>query len=836
MKIALAMIIKNTEPDYMVARCLYSVAKYVDGLYLTITHETDEPDETAETLGRKLAVLCASRNYPDPVISYFKWVKDFSAARNFNFSQVPKDFDYIIWLDTDDVLVGGEHLRKVAEEAKEKNFGAVFFNYKYRVELDPETQKIRNVLIEHLRERLVRNDGSYKWIAPIHETLIEQRETNKTDSGLCEVVHITDEERMDKAIHRNIEILEKQLAEQGNRKDPRTLYYLGKSYFDLRTPESWQKAEELIMNYLNGSDTNTPSGWAEERGQAWEYLSEIYRESGLPNKAIKAGVNAMIEDPKFPQFYISMGLNYMFMGDWQKAKHWALLAQKLPYPKTTLVLNPRDMQARTLEILFQCAVNTNDVDGAWAAAYELRKLFPNDKIFDDRVKALEETREKNAIAHKVIDLAHYLNDRGQLQQLHALVMAIPREIAEEPIMVSLRRDFSEPRKWNDDEITILCGKGFEKWSPKNLETGIGGSEEAVIYLSRELRKLGWKVTVYADPQDDAGTYVGVVYKPYFEFNPRDEFNILIGWRNVGMFDQNWKAKKTFLWLHDIQNPAEYTKERIDRITKIFALSKWHRDNMPNVADEKFMITGNGINLAHFKELDKKKIKRNPYRCIYTSSYDRGLEHLLTIWPDVIKEVPKAELHIFYGWNLFESFYRNNPERMMWKAKIDKLMEQKGVHHHGRVGQKQVLEETYKSAIWAYPTHFGEISCITAMKCQAAGAIPVVCDYAALKETAKFGKKVNVDVDDIYEPETKKAYTKALIEALTDHKWQEETRTSMMRWARERFTWETIASEWSKEFMRDELKEASDIILEVNPELERYMPVQLQQKYGYKQTY
>lgn len=54
------------------------------------------------------------------------------------------------------------------------------------------------------------------------------------------------------------------------------------------------------------------------------------------------------------------------------------------------------------------------------------------------------------------------------------------------------------------------------------------------------------------------------------------------------------------------------------------------------------------------------IRRNSYWCMYCSSYDRGLEHLLKMWPEVKKQVPEAELHVFYGWQLFEKFYHNNP--------------------------------------------------------------------------------------------------------------------------------------------------------------------------------
>ena len=80
-------------------------------------------------------------------------------------------------------------------------------------------------------------------------------------------------------------------------------------------------------------------------------------------------------------------------------------------------------------------------------------------------------------------------------------------------------------------------------------------------------------------------------------------------------------------------------------------------------------------------------------------------------------------------------------------------------------REQILEETYKSGIWAYPTHFYEISCITAMKCQAAGAIPVVTDYAALKETVGHGCKIDVSEADIYEKEIKNKFKDQLIKTL-----------------------------------------------------------------------
>ena len=168
--------------------------------------------------------------------------------------------------------------------------------------------------------------------------------------------------------------------------------------------------------------------------------------------------------------------------------------------------------------------------------------------------------------------------------------------------------------------------------------------------------------------------------------------------------------------------------------------------------------------------------RNNKAVVYTSSYDRGLQFLLTIWPEVKKEVPEAELHIYYGWQLFERFYKDNPERMAWMNEMNKMMEYDGITHHGRVPQKEIIKEMEKYGIWAYPTPFYEISCITAMKSQICGCVPVCTNFAALETTVQYGAKVD---GDIYDPEVLEKFKQELITMLKDEKKQEEIRKEIL---------------------------------------------------------
>ena len=131
---------------------------------------------------------------------------------------------------------------------------------------------------------------------------------------------------------------------------------------------------------------------------------------------------------------------------------------------------------------------------------------------------------------------------------------------------------------------------------------------------------------------------------------------------------------------------------------------------------------------------------------------------------------------------------------MWKTNILELMEDKSITNHDRLPQPGLAELLKTCGIWAYPTHFGEINCISALKAQYYGCEPVVVNYAALRETVQFGRRIE---GDIYEDKTKEEFKKQLIDALKNS-MPEEKRQEMSKWA-EQFKWSNIAKSWGVEF-------------------------------------
>lgn len=178
---------------------------------------------------------------------------------------------------------------------------------------------------------------------------------------------------------------------------------------------------------------------------------------------------------------------------------------------------------------------------------------------------------------------------------------------------------------------------------------------------------------------------------------------------------------------------------------------------------------------------------------YLSSYDRGLQILLTLWPKIIEKYPDATLHIAYGWDLFTKAYIDNPERMAWKSRMDELMKQKGITHHGRLGKKELGELRKRCGIWAYPTFFDEIFCITAVETQHDGMVPCTVNDFALAETVGAGVKVD---GDIYDKKTQQVWLDRLFELMGDEKlWEKESKKAIEY--SKQHSWDAVAKQWEE---------------------------------------
>jgi glycosyltransferase involved in cell wall biosynthesis len=180
----------------------------------------------------------------------------------------------------------------------------------------------------------------------------------------------------------------------------------------------------------------------------------------------------------------------------------------------------------------------------------------------------------------------------------------------------------------------------------------------------------------------------------------------------------------------------------------------------------------------------KTIKKRKHSVGYFSAYYRGLECLLKMWPAIRERVPDATLDVYYG---LESWVALEGEDDFYH-RMEKLfaeMAEHGVTVHGRVNHQQLADAMRSTQVWAYPTQFTEIHCITALKAQEAGCYPVTTNVAALKETVQSGDKINTKRIYIDEYQQEK-FIQKVVDALREGKTGSPVPGT---------DWSDIASQW-----------------------------------------
>lgn len=559
MTVGLSMIVKDEVEQ--VAKLLSELDPYIDEAYITITNKKREKD-------------FYKIDNPKVHWSTFTWVDDFSKARNYNLKQIKAD--YFIWLDADDSVINPERIKPLASYMEQAGLDGLYLPYDYMQNEAGES------IAWHERERIIKTDHPWEWKGAIHESLISRGvPVLEKGDGLI-IKHNKSIDEVPESAQRNHKILLKEY-EKGN--DPRTTHYLGLSYFMLR---DYDKAIELLLEHIK------TSGWDEEIYRSWCKIAEAHIMTGNLAKA-NAATNAAIDLlPDYPEaYFIKVDIAYQ-QKDAKKGYEWLKVGLSKEQPPTMSIIDP-NKRIRAMMVGVYCLMEL----GKPKEAFQLLKLIQEESPLNPDAKKVADAVEYSYLEAKAIELVEWLsmfNDeyKGDVTKL---LQSLPPELFSDPRLNAIRAKFIKPKRWRHKSIVFFC-PGDVVWGADTLEQGMGGSEEAIVYLSRELAKLGWEVTIYNEREEEYKDG-DVTYLPWNTLNTQDQFDVFVAWR-APEHANGIKARKVIVDMHDAIEDRR-VKAASEYVDKFFVKSNYHRSLFKSTKDSKFEVIGNGIVEGQFNK-------------------------------------------------------------------------------------------------------------------------------------------------------------------------------------------------------------------------------------------
>jgi glycosyltransferase involved in cell wall biosynthesis len=275
MKICVNAIAKN-EAQFVPRFC--ESAKDADLILIADTGSTYGLVEVARSHGAVVHEICVT-----------PW--RFDVARNTALALVPKDFDVVISLDIDEVLMPG-----------------------WRAEIErvwkPETTRLRYFFdwgcdIKFKYEKIFARHG-YRWHHPVHEYPVPDPRVKEVwaDTDMLLVKHLPDNT---KSRGQYLELLKMSVEEDPA--CPRNAFYYAR---ELTFYQKWGEAVVALLKYLD----NPKANWINERAYAMRLLGKSYAHLGCEDQALEWHKKAVQESPGTREPWVDLAQFYYGQRNW----------------------------------------------------------------------------------------------------------------------------------------------------------------------------------------------------------------------------------------------------------------------------------------------------------------------------------------------------------------------------------------------------------------------------------------------------------------------------------------------------------------------------------------
>lgn len=663
-------------------------------------------------------------------VYHFDWVNDFSAARNFAFSKLTTDYGF--WNDLDDVMVGQENFLLFRDNVMKI---ADYWVAPYQYASHPDGTSA----CTFIRERVVKLDKGYKWKYFIHEGI--QPDISGSNPAKCQAVngwfikHVRTDEDLKKDRSRNINIFEEKMHERPL--DARERYYFGKELFEA------QRFKEAIPAL--GSALTDPSLEIHDRILGTQYLASSYFATDQYIKSIEICHTGLMLDPNRAEFNCILGDCFMKMSDPVKAVPHYGAAKSCMRP---------NKNAPT-------PIYTNDTAYSDYPRNQLARLYVHMGALDTARKEVLES----------------IKNTGS-EESKAILFEIDK-------MLSLQGGYKNAQPCGDIVITTPPTTAYEFDPEIAKNKSMGGSETALIEMAYWLKKHSGRTVKVFNMRAMDGIFDGVEYistNRTLEYMSKHKPFLHIAWRhNIKLTDA-----PTFVWSHDLFTPGGENHENYEKIMCLTPFHKGYMQNTQNVPAEKIWVTRNGIKPERFTDGPWKK---DPWKFVFSSSPDRGLDRTIRVLDKVREKYPEIKLHIFYGISHLEKYGLGALQKQLQQM-FDERKD--WIIYHGATQQDQLMKEFKSAAYCVQPSDWIETSKITALEMACAGIYQITRAVGGCVDTLKPISDAKmatlVESECITELEYQK-YIDATIEAIEQEAYK---RVSVDP---QPYAWELVAKEW-----------------------------------------
>lgn len=379
--------------------------------------------------------------------------------------------------------------------------------------------------------------------------------------------------------------------------------------------------------------------------------------------------------------------------------------------------------------------------------------------------------------------------------------------------------------------------------------GLGGSESAIILLSRELQKQGFDVTVInncIDEKCSEGIYDGVKYIDLKRLREKNsvKYDIVVSSRTVIPFvaEKHWNtfgqdvvnhnhphpsffkkikdaAKLKIVWMHDTFCRGDHLIEEMlceNDIDEIFTLSDFHTSYVTNcdhgrkrnfeVLKNKIFLTRNGIQ-KHKNYVDISK--KDPNLFVYNASVTKGMVPLVEkIWERVKLKIPEAKLKIIGGFYRFRGGEPDEQEKKWRQMVADPKYKNLDIEFTGVIRQDQIAEILSNASFMIYPPAFPETFGISSLESLYYNTPLITSRFGALEETAienacwlmNYPIEPNGLFPFINAEEQENNFIDLVVKAHQD-KYLNQQKMNYCNIIKDICGWDTVALQWKQHFAR-----------------------------------